>query len=221
MSLYYLPLINQYIGKRGFFTDDELYYADKLEKQWQETQQNLTFYELLKIFPEAKPAMRLNLKEQIRRYKQDLVEAEHTRVSYNNTILSRVAWQNRWFYELLRDIVYVNPLKEGRERRIKRNYYYLSALKPTAKETNGKITEADIARAKAVPIESLYTGTLCKKGSTLVGKCEFHRERTGSLTIYTRENRWWCFGENIGGDSVDYVLKRDGGTFIEAVKKLI
>lgn len=103
--------------------------------------------------------------------------------------------------------------------RIKSYQYRLTSRERTGSwnivEQPGSIGEDQIRRAKEVPIESLYNGTL-RRG---VGRCPFHIERTGSFHI--KNNRWHCFGAcGVGGDSIDFVIKLNGLSFIEAVKYL-
>jgi len=88
----------------------------------------------------------------------------------------------------------------------------------------GSITDADIARAKDFPITELFDGKLFNGGAgRKKGVCPFHnggREKTPSFYIMA-DNRFYCFGCNQGGDSIDFVMKRDGIEFIPAVKKLM
>ena len=103
------------------------------------------------------------------------------------------------------------------EREVKRLRYFKKPVEVTDKG----VTEQDIARAKAVPIETLYTGELRHVGGNLVGKCPFHNERTSSFTIFTNSNHFYCFGCNAKHDAIDFVQRRDNCDFITAVKKLI
>lgn len=84
----------------------------------------------------------------------------------------------------------------------------------------GSIGEDQIRRAKEVPITSLYDGRLRRAGRNLVGICPFHSEKSGSFYIYVEQNRYHCFGCSAGGDSIDYIIARDGVDFITAVKYL-
>ena len=103
-------------------------------------------------------------------------------------------------------------------RRIQSRKYYQSV---EGQQNIDKITDEDIARAKEVDIEELYDGQLRKSGSKLWGPCPFHIEKTASFCIH-KENRWSCFGTcSKHGDSIDFVQKRDGVDFIQAVKALI
>ena len=80
------------------------------------------------------------------------------------------------------------------------------------------ITEEDIARAKEVPIADLYDGQLFGS-KRKYGLCPFHEEHSPSFYVFP-DNRFKCFGCQLGGTSVDYVMHRDSVPFIQAVKTL-
>ena len=85
----------------------------------------------------------------------------------------------------------------------------------------GRITDADIARAKEVPIDSLYDGRLRQTAGRLLGLCPFSPEKTPSFTIYAKTNDYHCFGCQAHGDVINYVMKMRNIGFLEAVKFLI
>lgn len=80
------------------------------------------------------------------------------------------------------------------------------------------ITAEDIARAKDVPLIDLYDGQLFGS-KRKYGTCPFHDDKTPSFYIFP-DNRFKCFGCQLGGTSIDYVMHRDGVPFIQAVKTL-
>lgn len=80
------------------------------------------------------------------------------------------------------------------------------------------ITDEDIARAKEKPIEELYDGKLFGN-KRKYGLCPFHNEKSPSFYIFP-DNRFKCFGCQVGGTSIDFVMKRDGVDFIGAMKVL-
>lgn len=87
------------------------------------------------------------------------------------------------------------------------------------KHFRGKnITDEDIIRAKEYPVEELYDGQLFGR-TRKYGLCPFHNERTPSFYIFP-DNRFKCFGCQVGGTAIDYVMLRDGVDFIGAVKVL-
>lgn len=103
-------------------------------------------------------------------------------------------------------------------RRIQSLKYYTSV---EAHQDVDRITDEDKLRAKEVPIEELYDGQLNKAGRKLWGICPWHQELTASFCIH-EDNRWSCFGAcNEHGDSIDYIMKRDGVDFIKAIRQLI
>jgi len=199
-------------------------YLTKLEKNHQESLPNYTFYQLLEIFPEARPAMRRGLLTNIKKYKADLnesvrVENEGKKIIFNKT--NDLRSQEFWLSVL--NVFYIEPLRAGRENKIKQSRFYLSALKPKkASEVDpSKITDTDIARAKEVPIESLYVGKLNRQGSRATGQCPFHIEKTGSFMIYIKQNTFYCYGCNAGGDVIEYIMQSSKCNFLQAVKLLI
>lgn len=116
----------------------------------------------------------------------------------------------------------INKAIAIRQKQAKKYAWILSLLRPNASKLSRRaITDADIARAKEVPIETLYEGLLRQVGSRLTGKCPFHSERTASFTIYLEQNSWWCYGCSEGGSVVDYVMAMRKCEFLEAVKFLL
>ncbi|MBP5786079.1 MAG: DNA primase [Aeriscardovia sp.] len=65
------------------------------------------------------------------------------------------------------------------------------------------------------------TVSLKKSGpEAYVGLCPFHDEKTPSFSVRPSLGTWHCFGCGEGGDVFDYIEKRDGVEFQEAVKML-
>ena len=214
-SLYYIPSQNIYLGKFGIYTEEEVSCADRLEKEWLSTQKNNTFYQLLEIFPSARGAVKRNLVAEIKQCKRDLHEARSFYNEYTYKIIPRARIADRWFFFVCRDF-HVAELTEGRERIIKRNYFYLSALKPTTSiPTDGKTTLADVQRAKETPLD-----TLIEVNRAGFAQCPFHEDKTPSLKVYGKTNRWYCYSCTSGSDAIDLFMKLNSCDFIAAVKKL-
>ena len=62
--------------------------------------------------------------------------------------------------------------------------------------------------------------TLKKSGSSYIGLCPFHDERSGSFHVSPGKSMFKCFGCGEGGDVISFLQKIDNSTFPEAVEKL-
>ncbi len=62
--------------------------------------------------------------------------------------------------------------------------------------------------------------TLKKAGTTYKGLCPFHGEKTPSFVVTPSRESWHCFGCGEGGDIFSFVMRREGLTFPEALKRL-
>lgn len=110
---------------------------------------------------------------------------------------------------------------ENLEREVRRARRERSKPDPSAEQDPNRITDADIARAKEVPLEELFAGKLRKMGNKAVGNCPFHNEKTGSFTIYLDQNKFYCYGCSAGVDAIDFVMRRDNCDFLTAVRSLL
>jgi hypothetical protein len=79
---------------------------------------------------------------------------------------------------------------------------------------DNQVTPEEIARAKEYPIENLIS--VNRMGFAL---CPFHGDKNPSL--YTKNNFYHCFSCKEHGDVIDYVMKINNKTFMEAVKLLV
>jgi DNA primase len=61
---------------------------------------------------------------------------------------------------------------------------------------------------------------LRKAGTTYKGLCPFHGEKTPSFVVTPGRESWHCFGCGEGGDIFSFVMRRDGLSFPEALKRL-
>lgn len=99
--------------------------------------------------------------------------------------------------------------------------YWLSILdKINPRKIASSVTQTlDIEGAKQFSIVQLYPNELRKIGNRFNGLCPFHKERTPSFFIFP-ENRFYCYGCNENGDSIDFLMKTKGYDFKEAVRSL-
>jgi len=91
--------------------------------------------------------------------------------------------------------------------------------------SKGKERETNFEEAKLYPVVGLFEnyGIKLDKSGNKRFKCicPFHNETAPSLTIYEESNSWHCFGCNAGSSTIDFVMKMDKCSSLEAARKLV
>ena len=75
------------------------------------------------------------------------------------------------------------------------------------------------SRVNAIEIVGRYV-QLRTRGHKATGLCPFHPERTPSFSVDSQKGSWYCFGCSEGGSIYSFLMKIDGLSFPQAVKKL-
>lgn len=72
------------------------------------------------------------------------------------------------------------------------------------------ISESVIQKVRNLTIEEVLQPyvKLSRKGSTLMGLCPFHTERTGSFSVSPHKNLFHCFSCNRGGDAITFIMEK-------------
>ena len=87
-----------------------------------------------------------------------------------------------------------------------------------------RIPDSDIERLKnEVSVERLVESAgiaLKKSGKDKIGQCPFHEDSEPSLVVTPSKNLWHCFGCQIGGGPIDWIMKQRGVSFRHAVELL-
>jgi DNA primase catalytic core len=87
-----------------------------------------------------------------------------------------------------------------------------------------RIPAEELERLKAeIAVERLVESAgieLKRAGKDLMGRCPFHDDREASLVITPAKNLWHCFGCQIGGGPIDWMMKAKGVSFRHAVELL-
>ena len=76
-------------------------------------------------------------------------------------------------------------------------------------------------RNRADIIDIVSESVLLKKaGRNFVGLCPFHSEKAPSFTVSSEKQMFYCFGCGEGGNAFRFLMKNEGLSFPEAVKRL-
>ena len=84
-----------------------------------------------------------------------------------------------------------------------------------AKETVDKILDA--ARIDEVVGDFVH---LKRRGTSLIGNCPFHNEKTPSFNVSVNKGIFKCFGCGKGGDSARFIMEHEKYTYPEALRYL-
>jgi len=85
-----------------------------------------------------------------------------------------------------------------------------------------RLSDNEITQLKnKVPLAALVESSgiaLKKQGKDYLGHCPFHHDKSPSLVISPDKNLWHCLGAcSEGGDVIQWVMKREGLSFRDAV----
>lgn len=84
------------------------------------------------------------------------------------------------------------------------------------------ISESIVQKVRDVDIVDVIGKyvNLTKKGSSLVGICPFHSEKTPSFSVSPDKNLYYCFSCHRGGDSINFVMDKENLTFAQAIEHI-
>ena len=84
---------------------------------------------------------------------------------------------------------------------------------------SSEVIEEVVSRNDIVDVISGYI-KLKKSGSSYVGLCPFHNEKSLSFSVSGTKQMYHCFGCGVGGNVITFVMEYENFTFPEAVKLL-
>ena len=82
-----------------------------------------------------------------------------------------------------------------------------------------EVIDEVVSRSDIVDIISGYI-KLKKNGSSYVGLCPFHNEKSPSFSVSPGKQLYHCVGCGVGGNVITFVMEYENYTFLEAVKYL-
>ena len=221
----YISSLDKYLSPDGqLYTDEDLDLFLTMKRDWEDSEPNYTFYQLMEIFPEATKSARRGAKAEMKKRSELINLINNKQERYQEERINKAHFSEQ--VELKKESdEFFDELRKKQESKIKTCIFQLSHLdflegKALKKNFNG-VDEAQIAEARSVPITSLHTGKLRKSGKRATGNCPFHKEKTGSFTIYLDQNSFYCYGCNFGGSVIDYIMRQQNIDFLPAVKQLI
>ena len=94
--------------------------------------------------------------------------------------------------------------------------YIIRRIEGNGRKSSFPVTPDMIERANAYPIRELYVGEA--KATGLV-RCNFHDDKTASLS-FNKYNRFKCFSCDARGSAIDYYMRLNSVTFVQAVRAL-
>ncbi|RKY01835.1 DNA primase, partial [Candidatus Poribacteria bacterium] len=71
-----------------------------------------------------------------------------------------------------------------------------------------------------VEVISEYGVVLRRSGKSYRGLCPFHNDRNPSFFVSPDKQLFYCFGCGVGGTVIHFVMRYEGISFSEALKKL-
>ena len=195
-------------------TEEEFYeYANRIKKEWQKSIPRYSEKELMEIFPEAKEVIPLKIKEyeKERGILLSFLKNKLTEIKNISDPFSKFFW---------REWVKINEGQELLEA--DKNIARLKRLLSVGqnKHIKGQLTEDQIERALARPIERLMDQETRNTGKNISSRCPFHQDKNPSFYIYPETNSFYCFGCNKGGNVINFVEIKYGYSFKQAVEYL-
>ncbi len=82
-----------------------------------------------------------------------------------------------------------------------------------------ELVDEVLANTDIVDVVSAHVH-LKKRGSTYVGLCPFHNEKTPSFNVNPDKQFYYCFGCGAGGSAITFLMKYNNCTFREALQDL-
>ena len=204
-------------------SDEELEYLFMIHKEeiiWKTSQPKISFSDLIKTYaPEAITPARRGLKAQLKFLKQKIRDINLQQEEYYESRIVNIPWQERNEFQDESDREF-DQMRAKVSSKIKTIMFNLSHLDELAGKTKprvmGGVAEADVARAKEIPITNFIQ--VDKSGFT---KCPFHNETSASFKVYKDQNSWWCYSCNSGGTIIDFIMRSNNLSFLDAVKFLL
>lgn len=121
-----------------------------------------------------------------------------------------------WVKEFIADRL---EIEKNIQKLTRINYELQTSLDKNSSQQD--ITAQDIHHAKNTHIFDLYPDLRPSNNGRTQVNCPFHEDSTPSLKVYPAPRGYYCFGCHAGGDTIDFVMRREDLSFINAIKFII
>jgi len=170
----------------------------------------ITNKEWIGIFPEAKKWLEKDLEYQFSRY--ELLVEEYKEILKTINHSKTLNENQKQFLIQVSDEFIGDDIKKV-EDKIKNNYSYIR------KEKQGGINDSDIKSANDCDWEYLIKPKKKYGRNNFTAFCPFHPDKE-TASFLVRKGKGHCFGCGWHGSSIDFLMKIQGISFIQAVKIL-
>lgn len=184
----------------------------RLEREWRESLPHFSDRELLEIYPEAKNVLTAKIAEWMEEREKICLTIKRKLTAIKNNVPDEAARQiQKSLIEVFDGIQLA---------RIDKHIRRLERLQFLAKrrKTKAGVKDSDIQMALSTPIQDIVQQKWQKSGDKLIGLCPLHKEKTPSFFIYLKNNSFYCYGCQVGGDIINLTRQLHGIGFVEAVK---
>ena len=186
-----------------------------LEKRWKDSLPRFSDREILLIFPEVKEVISTKIYEwqSERDHLSQKIKNFLKLVTHSDLDLSCI--------QIMKEHIEITDGVEllKIDNHLKRLKRLLSVVSNKVKK--GGIDNEKIQYALSIPIQDILNQKFSKSGGKLIGLCPLHNEKTPSFFVYLRNNSFYCYGCNSGGDSINLVRQLHKMNFLQAVQYLI
>lgn len=187
----------------------------RLEREWRESQKHFSNRELLEIFPEAKDMLASKISEWMEEREKTLLAIRRKLTAIKNSTSSETLKQiHRSMVEIFDGVQLAKISKHI--KRLERLQFL--AQKRKAK---GGVSDKEVQSALSTPIEEVLKQKFQKSGNKLIGLCPLHKEESPSFYIYTKNNSFYCYGCQAGGDAINLMRQLHDFSFVQAVRYLV
>jgi hypothetical protein len=187
----------------------------RLERQWRESLPYFSDRELLEIFPEAKNVFSAKIAEWMEEREKIYLSIRRKLTAIKYSVSDETAKQIQKSMIEIFDGAQLAKISKHINR-LQRLLFL--AQKRKAK---GGVSDSEVQHALATPIQDILKQKFQRSDNKLIGLCPLHKEKSPSFYIYTKNNSFYCYGCQAGGDAINLMRQLHDFSFVQAVRYLV